>query len=241
MTGPGTPGQYPPQHPQQQYQQYHHPQYPQQHYAPGHPPPKKKLGLLIGILATVLVLVLAGVGIWVFTALDEPDGPPPVDASQDLQKAPGGCALFDEHEVKPYIPGQMKFEPTGFGSSSQLSEQGQCNWGNIDTFTKDKVPSAFMIATSYVFHATQTKSGVDAAKEHFKRSVRKGAAANVPGADEAVLVVDGKTDSSAEVTVRYRNVVYKVDYNNKAEGANVSSTATELANAAIGKVVPKTG
>ncbi|MBN6037639.1 hypothetical protein [Amycolatopsis sp. 195334CR] len=232
---PGQPSQsQQPQHQQfqsqQQYPQQHHP-----HYGQGYPPPKRKLGLLIGVLATVFVLILAGVGIWVFTANDEPDGPPPIDASQDVEKSLGGCAVFDEHEVKAYIPGRMTFKPTGSSSSSDAREQGQCNWSNTDTWSQDKVPAAHLIVTSYHFRATRTESGVDAAKEHYRRSAQKGAAVNVRGADEALITVN---KTSADVTARYRNVVYKFEYSNKSDGANVSATATELANVAIAKVVP---
>ncbi|AXB47888.1 hypothetical protein A4R43_40075 [Amycolatopsis albispora] len=198
--------------------------------------------MLIGIVAAVVVLLLAGAGVWVFVAMDDSgDAAPRVDASQDLPKAPGGCAVFDEHEVKPHIPGRMEFEVGSVNGSNQLVEQGQCNWNNSDTFTKDKVRPAFVIVTSYVYRATQTKSGVDAAKEHLQRRVKNGVEVNVKGAEEALLVAKEDTDFTADVTVRYRNVVYHVDYSNQTDGAPIKPTVTDLAATAIGKVVPNTG
>ena len=97
---------------------------------------------------------------------------------------------------------------------------------------------AYVIVTSYVYRATRTKSGVDAAKEHLQRRVRNGVAVKVKDADEALLVAQEKTDHSASVTARYRNVVYHVDYTNQTEGAQVKSGAIELATTVIGKVVP---
>lgn len=119
-----------------------------------------------------------------------------MDASQDLEKAPIGCAMFDEEDVRP----------------------------------------AHVIVTSYVYHVNQELSGVDKAKEHLESRIRNGVAVNVPDAEEALLVQTA--DFSATVTVRYRNVVYAVDYSNQTEGANVKGGATDLATIALSKVVP---
>ena len=192
------------------------------------------------MLVIVLVLGLGFAGYWVLFELDDSaDARPVVDTSQDLEKAPIGCAMFEEAEVAPYIPGRMTYE---VGSANpgpgQLSDQGQCNWTNSGTFTKDKVRPAYVIVTSYVYHATREVSGVDKAKEHMKRRVRNGVAVNVADTDDAQLVAQEKVDWSAEVVVRYRNVVYSVSYSNQTDGANVKGGATALATAAIAKVVP---
>lgn len=245
MTQPGPSGPYPAPQPGQPYhhqQQYHQP-YPQQGAGWGQQPPprKRKTGVLVGVLvlATVVVLGLAFAGYWVFVERDDSGKPPPVDASQDLAKVPIGCAIFDKDEVARYIPGRMEFEAGSVNSSREYLEQGQCNWNNTDTFSKDKVRPAYVIVTSYIYRATRTTSGVDAAKEHLQRRVRNGVAVNVKDAEEALLVAQEKSDSRAAVTARYRNIVYHVDYSNQTDGAQVKSGATELATAAIGKAVPK--
>ncbi|WP_158842532.1 hypothetical protein [Saccharothrix deserti] len=251
MTHPGAPqhypqpGQYPQHQPQfpQQGQQYGHPQqgqhYPQQYL--GGPPPRRgnKAGVVIGVLAVVLVLGLAFAGYWVFFEMDDSaDARPAVDASQDLEKAPIGCAMFDEAEVAPHIPGRMDYEEgsanPGVGESY---DQGQCMWNNPD-FIKEKVRPSHVIVTSYVYHANMTMSGVDRAKEHLERRVRTGVAVNVKGADDALLVEQRKVDWTVELVVRYHNVVYSVVYANQTDGANVKGGATALATIAIGKVVP---
>ncbi len=250
MTLPGGPQQHGPQGwqpptPQQGQQPYpqQYPQQPQQ-YPPqpgmpwGPPPPRgRKGGVLIGILVTVLVLGLAFAGYWVFYEMDDSsETSPPVDASQDLDKAPIGCAMLDEEEVALYIPGRMDYEPGSANPGTQEThDQGQCDWSNSGTFTEDNVRPAFVIVTSYVYHANHELSGVDKAKEHLESRVRNGVAVNVPDADEAQLVQTA--DHSATVTVRYYNVVYDVDYSNQTEGANVKGAATELATIALSKVV----
>ncbi|RSN63350.1 hypothetical protein DMH01_12250 [Amycolatopsis sp. WAC 04182] len=205
------------------------------------PPRKKKTGLLIVLLAlgTVMVLGLAFGGYWFFVREDDSDARPRVDASQDLAKAPIGCAVFDKSEVARYIPGRTDFKAGSGNTTSDSLEQGQCVWNNTDTFIKDKVRAAHVIVTSYVYRATRTKSGVDAATEHLKRRVRNGVAVNVTDADEALLVEQGKRGHSVAVTARYRNVVYHVDYTNQTDGAPVKDGVTALATAAIGKVALK--
>lgn len=244
MTRPGGPQQYPPQgwqHPAPQPGQQYPQQYAQQHPQPWGPPPPqrgRKGGVLIGVLITLLVVGLAGGGFWLYTELESDDAPPPVDSSQDLDKAPIGCAMLDEEEVAPYIPGRMDYEP---GSANpgpgEYQDQGQCNWNNPDFIEQDVRP-AFVIVTSYVYHANQELSGVDKAKEHLESRVRNGVAVNVEDADEALLVQNADADHAASVTVRYRNVVYDVNYQNQTEGANVKGGATELATVALSKVVP---
>ncbi|RSM59296.1 hypothetical protein DMH03_25955 [Amycolatopsis sp. WAC 01376] len=232
MSQPGPPGSYPGQH-------YHQP-YLQQGGGWGQQPPprKKKTGLLITMLAlgTVMVLGLAFGGYWFFIRKSDSDGPPPVDASQDLAKAPIGCALFDKSEVAPYIPGRTEFKALSGDTTSDSVAQGHCLWGNTDTFLKDKVRAAHVIVTSYVYRATRTKSGVDAATEHLKRQVRNGSSVKVKDADEALVVEQGKRGHSVAITARYRNVVYHVDYTNQTDGAPVKDGVTALATAAIGKV-----
>ncbi|MFI7117020.1 hypothetical protein [Amycolatopsis sp. NPDC049868] len=235
MSQPGPPGSYPVPQPGQGYQHY-----PQQGAGWGHqqpPPRKKKTGLLIGmlVLGTVVVLGLAFGGYWVFVREGGSDAPPPVDASQDLAKAPIGCAVFDKGEVAPYIPGRTDFEAGSGNMTADYVEQGQCVWSNTDTFIKDKVRAAHVIVTSYVYRATGKRSGVEAAKEHLKRRVPNGVAVNVKDAEEALLVQQGKRGHSVAVTARYRNVVYHVDYTNQTDGAPVKDGATALATVAIGK------
>ncbi|WP_340684094.1 hypothetical protein LCL61_37345 [Amycolatopsis coloradensis] len=227
MSQPGPPVPYPVPQPGWQYHQQ--------------PPRKKKTGLLIVLLAlgTVMVLGLAFGGYWIFVREGGSDAPPPVNASQDVAKAPIGCAVFDKSEVARYIPGRTDFEAGSANSTSDSLEQGQCAWNNTDTFIKDKVRAAHVIVTGYVYHATRTKSGVDAATEHLKRRVRNGVAVNVRNADEALLVEQGKRGHSVAVTARYRNIVYHVDYTNQTDGAPVKDGVTALATAAIGKVAPK--
>ncbi|QXV56556.1 hypothetical protein [Amycolatopsis sp. TNS106] len=232
MTQPGPPGRQP--YPQQQH--YH------QQSAAWQPPlpHKRKAGPLIAVLVIVLVVVLGGGGVLLYFGLsDSGKASPRVDASQDLEKAPGGCAVFTEAEVAPYIPGRMDFKPISGSTSSDRSEQGQCSWNNNDHYLKDKVSPAFVIVTSYVFHATREQSGVDAAKGHLKRRVPNGGEVGVQGAEDALLVPLGKTGNQAKVAVRYRNVVYHLDYLNKTEGVQVRSRLTELAAVVVGKVVPK--
>ncbi|MFD5250124.1 hypothetical protein ACFWIW_36645 [Amycolatopsis sp. NPDC058340] len=228
MTQPGPPG----------YQPYYH-----QQAAWGPPPPlphKRKTGPLIAVLVIVLVVVVGGGGALLYFGLsDSGKASPRVDASQDLEKAPGGCAVLTEAEVAPYIPGRMDFKPLSGNTSTDTSEQGQCSWNNNDHYLKDKVGAAFVIVTSYVFRATREKSGVDAAKEHLKRRVPNGGEVGVQGAEEALLVATGKTGNQAKVAVRYRNVVYHLDYLNKTEGVRVQSRLTELAAVVVGKAVPK--
>lgn len=240
MSQPGPPGSYPVSQPWQQH-------YPQPHLQQGagwghqQPPRKKKTGLLIVLLAlgTVIMLGLAFGGYWIFLRESDSEAPPPVDASQDVAKALIGCAVFDKSEVAPYIPGRTDFKAGSASTTSDSLEQGQCVWNNTDTFIKDKVRAAHVIVTSYVYRATRTKSGVDAATEHLKRQVRNGVAVNVKDADEALLVEQGKRGHSVAVTARYHNVVYHVDYTNQTEGAPVKDGVTALATAAIGKVTPK--
>ncbi|MER6668895.1 hypothetical protein ABT256_30370 [Amycolatopsis japonica] len=222
MTQPGPPG----------YQPYWGPRPPL--------PRKRKTGPLIAVLAIVLVVVVGGGGVLLYFGLrDSGKDSPRVDASQDLAKAPGGCAVLTEDEVAPYIPGRMAYEPVSGNTSSDRSEQGQCSWNNNDHYLKDKVGAAFVIVTSYVFHATREKSGVDAAKEHLKRRVPAGAEVGVPGAEDARLVAQSKLGNQAKVAVRYRNVVYHLDYLNKTEGVQVKSRLTALAAIVVGKAVPK--
>ncbi|MEU4447034.1 hypothetical protein AB0K14_09595 [Actinosynnema sp. NPDC050801] len=192
------------------------------------------------MVVVVLVLGLGFGGYWVVSRLDDSaDARPTVDTSQDLEKAPIGCAMFDEAEVAPYIPGRMNYEAGSANPGVRESyDQGQCNWNNSGRLAEDKVRAAYLIVTSYVYHADRTKSGVDRAEEHLKSRVRGGVAVNVAEADDALLVQQDKTDWSAEVVVRYRNVVYSVAYANQTEGANVKGNATALATLAIGKVVP---
>lgn len=243
MTQPGAPQQYP-QHGQPYPQQYPSQQYPPQQYphphAPWGPPPKRRgKGVLIGVLVTVLVLGLAAGGLWLWEELDDPPPPPPVDASQDLEKAPIGCAMLDEEEVAPFIPGRMDYEAGGANpGSGQLKDQGQCNWNNTGRLHEDGVRGAWVIVTSYVYHAGREQSGVDKAKEHLEERVQGGVAVNVEGADEALLSQPGDAKGRAKITVRYRNVVYDVDHTNQNEGANVKKAATTLATIAISKVVP---
>jgi hypothetical protein len=258
MTHPGAPQQFPPhaRHPQfapqgppygPPPQQGPGPGYPHQyppHGVPGGPPPRRGgKGPLIAVLVIVLVLGLAAGGYWVLFELDDSaDARPVVDTSRDLEKAPIGCAMFEEAEVAPYIPGRMTYEAGSANSGSgELADQGQCDWNNTGTFTKDKVRAAYVIVTSYVYHATREVSGVDKAKQHMERRVRTGVAVSVEDADDAKLVAQAKVDWSAEVVVRYRNVVYSVVYSNQTDGANVKGGATALAKAAIGKVVPDGG
>jgi hypothetical protein len=245
MTQPGAPQQHPHGQPYpQQHQQFppQQQQYPPQ-YQQGVPwaqPPKKRRGkgVLIGVLVVVLLAGLAGGGLWLWEELDDPAPPPPVDASKDLEKAPIGCAMFDEAEVKPYIPGKMDYEAGGANSGSGDSyDQGQCGWNNTGSLG-DGVRGAFVIVTSYVYHANQELSGVDRAKEHLEQRVRTGVAVNVTDAEDALLVANRKADWSVQLVVRYRNVVYAIDYSNQNEGVNVKGGATALATIAISKVVP---
>ncbi|MFD0203159.1 MULTISPECIES: hypothetical protein [Saccharothrix] len=190
------------------------------------------------MLVIVLVLGLGVGGYFVYRGLDDSaKAKPVVDSSQDLEKAPIGCAMFDEAEVAPYIPGRMDYE---VGSANpgpgESYDQGQCAWNNPD-FTKQKVRPAHVIVTSYVYHANLKMSGVDRAKEHLDRRVRtRAVAVNVEDADDALLVEQKKVDWSVEVVVRYHNVVYSIVYSNQTEGANVKGGATALATIAIGKV-----
>jgi hypothetical protein len=236
---PGPPGPYPAQPP-------YPPMHPQQ-YPPGQwgPPPKKSNGALIAVLVVVAVLVLGGGGFFLYTQLsDDSEAAPKIDTSEDLDEAPMGCALFTEAEVAPYIPGRMEFEPTGFGTTTDLSEQDQCDWGNHDTWSEDGVRASWVIVTSYLYHARinnsgyDDMSGVDVAKEEADRQARTGGGAvDVPGADDARLVTK-TSDSSAKVVVRYHNVVYVVDYTNQTEGANIQGAVVELATIVTSKVVP---
>lgn len=208
------------------------------------PPPKKGgNGALIAVLVVVLVLAMGGGGFWLYTELagDDSDAAPPVDTSKDLKEAPMGCAVLAETDVVAYIPGRMEFEPTGFGSDTELSDEDQCNWGNTDTFSEDGVRPAHVIVTSYLFRArtgmsgVDNMSGVDAAKDHLDRRGRTGGAVGVDDADDAVLIETG--DSSADVLARYHNVVYMVTYSNQTEGADVKGGAVQLASVVLGKLV----
>lgn len=241
MTQPGPPGAFTRPGHQPYLQQYFHQQGAGWGQQPPLPPRKRKTGPLIVVLAIVLmVVVVGGGGVLLYLGLsDSGKASPGVDASQDLEKAPGGCAVLAEAEVAPYIPGRMNFKPLSGSTSSDRSEQGQCSWNNNDQYIKDRVNAAFVIVTSYVFHATREKSGVDAAKEHLKRRVPNGAEVGVQGAEDARLVALAKNGNQAKVAVRYRNVVYLLDYLNKTEGVQVQSRLTELAAVVVGKVVLK--
>lgn len=241
MTRPGGPQHYPQQgwqQPAQQgWQQQPHPQHHHPQWAPSPPPRKKKNRVVIWVLITLLVAGLTAGGFWLYEELDDPPALPPVDSSQDLAEAPIGCAMLEEAEVAPYIPGRMDYEAGSANSGTRAHhDQGQCNWGNTGTFTEDGVRGAFLIVTSYVYHADQRVSGVDKAVEHMTERIPAGVEVNVPDADDAQL--SQTDDTSATVTVRYRNVVYDVNYHNQTEGANVKGGATELATVALGKVVP---
>lgn len=244
MTQPGAPQQYPHgPYPQQQHQfpppqQQYPPQY--QQGVPWAQPPKKRRGkgVLIGVLVVVLLAGLAGGGLWLWEELDDPAPPPPVDASEDLAKAPIGCAMFDEAEVRPYIPGTMDYEAGGANSGAgDAHDQGQCSWTNSGSLS-DGVRGAHLIVTSYVYHASTQLSGVDKAKEHLEDRVRTGVEVNVEDAENALLVTNSKADWTVQLVVRYHNVVYALDYANQNEGANVKGAATTLATIAISKVVP---
>ncbi|NUT51644.1 MAG: hypothetical protein HOV94_30760 [Saccharothrix sp.] len=225
--GPFAPGQFPPPGPP----------FPPPHGAPGQRGGGGKVVLVV-LLVVVVLLGLGGAGYWVFLRDDKPAAPP-VDSSQDLAKAPIGCAMFDEAEVAPHIPGRMDYAPGGANPGVRESyDQGQCTWNNTKSFIKDKVGPAHLIVTSYVYHADLKQSGVDRAKEHMKKRVRPGVAVNVKDAEDAMLVTQEKADWTVEVVVRYRNVVYSLTYANQTKGANVKGTATGLATVAIGKVVP---
>ena len=238
MTRPGGPPQHSPQgwQPTHQGQQPHPPQgwqHPQQW---GPPPRKKKNRVVIAVFITLLVAGLTGGGFWLYEELDDPPALPPVDSSQDLAKAPIGCAMLEEAEVAPYIPGRMDYEAGSANAGTRAHhDQGQCNWGNTGTFTEDGVRGAFLIVTSYVYHADQTVSGVDKAVEHMTERIPAGVEVNVPEADDAQLSQTDET--SATVTVRYRNVVYDVNYHNQTEGVDVKGPATTLATLALSKVV----
>lgn len=236
MTQPGAPQQYPhgqPYPPQQQYP----PQY-QQGVPWAQPRKRRGKGVLIGVLVVVLLAGLAGGGLWLWEELDDPAPPPPVDASEDLAKAPIGCAMFDEEEVRPFIPGKMDYEAGGANSGTGVPyDQGQCGWNNSGSLS-DGVRGAHLIVTSYVYHADHQLSGVDKAKEHLERRVRTGVEVNVEDAENALLVTNSKADWTVQLVVRYHNVVYTLDYANQNEGANVKGAATTLATIAISKVVP---
>jgi hypothetical protein len=203
-----------------------------------YPPRGWKGGVLVGILAIVLVLGLAFGGYWVFSEMDSEEAPPPVAAGQDLEEAPIGCAVFDEADVAPYIPGRIDHGPGPSGANPGVGEdrdQGYCGWNNPD-FTEENVRQAHVIVASYVYHAKRGASGVDRAKGHLKDRVGTNAVAvQVADADEAMFIE--LADSVAAITVRYRNVVYHLDYNNQNEGADVKGAATELATIALSKVV----
>jgi hypothetical protein len=194
---------------------------------------------LIAVLVILLVLGLGVGGYFVYTRLDDSaDAKPVVDTSEDLEKAPIGCAMLDEAEVAPHIPGRMDYSAGGANPGvGQSHDQGQCGWNNSGRLAEDKVRGAHVIVTSYVYHANHEMSGVDKAKNHMEDRVRRGVAVNVPGADDAKLVEQKKVDWSAEIVVRYRNVVYSVVYSNQTEGANVKAGVITLAATAIGKVV----
>lgn len=241
MTQPGAPQQYPhgQPYPQQQQQYPHRQQYPPQ-YQQGVPwarPPKRRgKGVLIGVLVVVLLAGLAGGGLWLWEELDDPAPPPPVDASEDLEKAPIGCAMFDEGEVKPYIPGKMDYEAGGANSGTGTgADQGQCKWDNSGSLSSG-VRGAHLIVTSYVYHADTLLSGVDKAEEHLEQRVRTGVEVNVEDAENALLVTNSSADWTVQVVVRYHNVIYALDYANQNEGANVKGAATALATIAISKV-----
>lgn len=225
MTQPGGPYHYPPQYP---------PPW-------GPPPPRRRgKGVLIGVLVTVLLLGLSVGGLWLWEELDDPPPPPPVDASDDLEKAPIGCAMFTEEEVAPYIPGRMDYEEGGANAGARESyDLGQCSWNNLGRLAEDGVRGAHVIVTSYVYHANTQLSGVDRAKEHLESRVRDGVSVHVEGAEDALLTEQRRVDWSVHIDVRYRNVIYSIDYSNQTEGANVKRGATELATVAIGKVVPE--
>ena len=238
MTQPGAPQQYPHGQPYQQFppQQQYPPQY-QQGVPWAQPPKRRGKGVLVGVLVVVLLAGLAGGGLWLWEELDDPAPPPPVDASEDLEKAPVGCAMFDEEEVAPFIPGRMDYEEGSANQSyTETIEQGQCSWSNTDTFTDDGVRPAHAIVTSYVYQADTTMSGVDRAKDHLESRERNGVAVNVDGADDALLRENG--ESSVHMAVRYKNVVYALDYSNQTEGVKVKKGATDLSAIAISKVVP---
>ncbi|KOX28190.1 hypothetical protein ADK67_12200 [Saccharothrix sp. NRRL B-16348] len=195
---------------------------------------------MIAVVIILLVLGLGAGGYFVYTRLDDSsaDAKPVVDTSDDLEKAPIGCAMFEEAEVAPHIPGRMDYSAGGANPGvGQAHDQGQCNWNNSGRLAKDNVRGAYVIVTSYVYHANHKQSGVDKAKEHMEDRVRNGVAVNVEGADDAKLVSQEKVKWSAEVVVRYRNVVYSIAHSNQTEGANVKAVATSLATLAIGKVV----
>lgn len=207
---------------------------------PGGPPARRGgKGPLIAVLVVLLVLGLGVGGYFVYVELEgDSQAKPVVDTSEDLEKAPIGCAMLEEAEVAPHIPGRMDYSAGGANpGAGQGHDQGQCNWNNSGRLAKDNVRGAFVIVTSYVYHANHQLSGVDKAKEHMEDRVRTGVAVHVEGADEAELVAQEKVKWAAEIVVRYRNVVYSVSYSNQTEGANVKAGATTLAATAIGKVV----
>jgi hypothetical protein len=182
----------------------------------------------------VLVLGLAFGGYWVFSELDSEEAPPPIAAGQDLEKAPIGCAIFDEADVAPYIPGRIDHGP-GNANPGVGEDEGQCGWNNPD-FTEENLRQAHVIVASYVYHAKSGASGVDRAKGHLKDRVGGNAVAiEVKDADEAMLI--DLADPVVAVTVRYHNVVYHLDYSNPNEGADVKGAATDLAAIALSKVV----
>ncbi|MDA3648718.1 hypothetical protein LZ318_06760 [Saccharopolyspora indica] len=251
MTHPGPPQQYPQegqphgQYPQQVPQGQQHPQQYVQHAYPqwGQMPPqqgkRKSKGPLIAVLAVVGVVLLAGAAVGGLFLMEElaKEEKPVVNTSLDLPKAPLGCALFEENEVAPYIPGRTDYEPSSFGSQTKTKESAQCSWSNRDTFRDDKVPNTSVWATSYIWHATSQQSGVDQAKEEMERegrASRKAGDVHVPGADEAML--REVTDNKVEVISRYRNVIYKISYDTRADGANLKRPATELTALVISKI-----
>lgn len=69
--------------------------------------------MLIGVLLTVLLAGLAFGAFWMFRENDDfGEETSVVDASQDLEKAPMGCAMFTEDEIDPHIPGsRMDYKP----------------------------------------------------------------------------------------------------------------------------------
>lgn len=248
MVQPGAPQQYP-QHGQPAQQWQAHPQQPYaQPYPHQYPPPKKRGragGIVIGVLATLLVAGLVVGGLIYINSMDSDDEKPPADTSQDLSKAPLGCGLFSEDELRSYFPGPFETEPGGgLNRKDDKDEQAQCTWSNTHVKGRSQ-PNAAINVRTHLYKATRTgngdaiSSGVERATEG--RKLRRGQPIGIDGTDDEQYVADGDPDKngSARLYLRYRNVVVEISYRNQALGErSMTQPMLKLGTLAMSKIVP---
>ncbi|PRX49372.1 hypothetical protein B0I33_103407 [Prauserella shujinwangii] len=257
-----NPGQWNPQYQQhyaQQYQQYQQGrQYPphldQQHYRQGAPPgaPKQKRGrkggILIGVLATIVVLGLAFGGYWLWY-LSDSDDPPPLDTSLDLADAPMGCGMFTENEISHLVPGTFTTEGGGgLSGDKDYAKDAQCMYSNLDTYRDEGQPAAHLSVTTRLHKADhpgayRAQSGVDNAKEELRR--KPGSAIGVPNAnDDRFREIEGSSGgvAAAQLSILYRNVTVTFHYNHDGlDEGQFTQPLMRLAQLAILKIDPSAG